>query len=177
MESLVPFPAGPYLGRMSTTPAPPSADNVLAFPDISVGDKKTSRDLWSATIMERGYSIVPTLLMWGQAKLGLKAEELNVLLQLISHRWSTENDPHPAKETIAVRMGRDPRTVQRYLTQLEKKGFLTRKERFKSHKGQDTNGYSLDGLVRKLDAIAPDFKKVAELNKLRRAKAERPTAK
>ena len=55
--------------------------------------------------------MVPRLLLWGQGRLELKPNELNVLLQLISHRWSVGNDPHPSKETIAQRMGRDPRSV------------------------------------------------------------------
>jgi hypothetical protein len=42
------------------------------------------------------------------------------------------------------------------------------------NKCQDANGYDLAGLVRKLDAIAPEIKKVAEQNKLRRRRVEPP---
>lgn len=159
---------------MSTPPETPQPPNVVAFPTPTPADKKKSQELWSVAIMDRGYSMVPTLLMWGQAKLGLKADEFNVLLQLISHRWHADTDPRPAKETIATRMGRSPRTIQRYLTKLEDMGLITRVTRFKANKGQDTNGYNLDGLVKKLDALAPEFKKVADLNKRRRAKVETP---
>jgi hypothetical protein len=71
-------------------------------------------------------------------------------------------------------MKKHPRTVQAYLTSLEKKGFIRRIERFKVNKGQDANGYDLAGLVAQLNAIAPEFKKVAEQNKLRRRRVEKP---
>ena len=124
--------------------------------------------------MEQGYSIVPTILLWGQAKLQLDPNELNVLLQLISHWWFEGSDPHPSKDRIAERMGKHPRTVQLYLTALEKKGFIKRISRFRHNKGQAANGYDLSGLIAKLEAIAPAFKKAAEQNKLRRQRAERP---
>jgi DNA-binding CsgD family transcriptional regulator len=148
----------------TTTPPPADAKR----------NKQRSQDLWSHAIIERGYSVVPIILLWGQARLGLTPDEMNVLLQIISHRWFAGSDPHPSKETIAERMGKHPRTVQAYLTSLERKGFLRRVQRYKPHKGQDTNGYDLSGLIQKLNAIAPEFKKVADQNKLRRKRAEAP---
>jgi hypothetical protein len=70
-------------------------------------------------------------------------------------------------------MQKHPRTVQAYLTSLEEKGFIRRVERFKPNKGQDANAYDLSGLVAKLQALAPEFKKVAEQNKLRRGRVEK----
>jgi predicted transcriptional regulator len=170
-----------YLATMSTTtqssPLPTAQNpfaNVIPLVGLTKADKQKSKKLWSDAIIDRGYSIVPTILLWGQAKLGLTPDELNVLLQLISHRWYVGNDPHPSKDTIAVRMSKHPRTVQAYLTSLEAKGFINRIERFKPNKGQDANGYDLAGLVHKLNAIAPEFKKVAEQNKLRRRRVEAP---
>jgi predicted transcriptional regulator len=116
--------------------------------------------------------MVPSILLWGQAKMKLKPDELNVLLQLISHWWSADHDPHPAKASIARRMGKDARTVQRHLTSLEEKGFIKRMVRYKIHQGQDSNGYDLSGLIEKLEAIAPEFEKTADQNKRRRAKVE-----
>lgn len=157
-------------------PAPVVADisNVIVLPTLGKGDKTKSRDRWTDAVMDRGHSIVPTILLWGQAKLDLSADELNVLLQLISHWWYGGNDPHPSKETIAGRMKKHPRTVQAYLTSLEEKGFIRRIDRYRANKGQDSNGYDLTGLVQKLVELAPEFKKVAEQNRLRRARVERP---
>jgi predicted transcriptional regulator len=160
---------------MSTTPDPSAATaTVLSFPSPTPAERKRSQDLWTAPVIECGYTVLPTLLMQAQARLGLNADEMNTLLQLISYRWSADTHPRPAKATIAQRIGRSPRTVQRYLTSLENKGLVARIERFKAHKGQDANGYDLSGLVRRLGELAPEFKKAAEQNKLRRAKVEAP---
>lgn len=143
---------------------------------FSLAAAKRSKEKWPSAVLSRGYSMIPSILLWGQARMELEPDELNVLLQLISHWWSADHDPHPAKETIARRMGKTPRTVQRHLTSLETKGFIKRVTRFKRHQGQDSNGYDLSGLIAKLEAIAPEFEKVSDLNKRRRAKAEAKTA-
>lgn len=165
---------------MSKTPIKPTpikpVSNVITLAGLAKQAKKTAKERWPDAVLARGYSMVPSILLWGQAKLDLKPDELNVLLQLISHWWTAGHDPHPSKDTIARRMGKDARTVQRHLTSLETKGFIERKKRFKLHKGQDSNGYDLSGLVTKLEAIAPDFEKVTDQNKRRRAKAEAKSA-
>jgi hypothetical protein len=166
-------PINPFAAAAAELPAA-APSNVIELATLGKADKAKSKDRWSDAVMDRGHSIVPTILLWGQAKLGLTPDELNVLLQLISHWWYAGNDPHPSKETIAARMNKHPRTVQAYLTSLVEKGFIRRIERFKANKGQDANGYDLGGLVAKLNALAPEFKKVAEQNKLRRRRVEKP---
>lgn len=168
---------GRYIGSMSkppikitSTPVKPIPSNVISIKAAATGKK--AKEKWPATVLARGYSMIPSILLWGQAKMELKPDELNVLLQLISHWWSANHDPHPAKETIARRMGKDARTVQRHLTALENKGFIKRVTRYKLHQGQDSNGYDLSGLIEKLEAIAPEFEKTADQNKRRRAKVE-----
>lgn len=148
------------------------AAKVVSITTAAKATARKKKEKWPAAVMERGFSSVPSILLWGQAKLGLTPEELNVLLQLVSHWWSEGNDPHPSKETIARRMGKNARTIQRHLTSLETKGFIRREARFKLHKGQDTNAYDLSGLVAKLLVVAPEFQKAAEQNKRRRAKVE-----
>jgi predicted transcriptional regulator len=159
---------------MSNDKPTSGTSNIVQLPVPPKGEKQKANDRWTASVIERGYSPVPTILLWGQAKLKLTPDELNVLLQLISHWWFAGNDPHPSKETIATRMGKNPRTVQRHLTSMVKKGLIKRVARYKKHRGQDSNAYDLSGLVSKLEAIAPEFKKVADQNKLRRAKVEKP---
>lgn len=163
----------PNMSPCMTTPDTPPAD-----PEKPSDRKARTKmaDLWSSQIIETGYTIVPSILLWGQGRLELTNDQLVVLIQLISHRW-TASDPHPSKERIANRVGRDPRTVQRHLSKLEEKGFLTRIKRTKHHKGQDSNGYDLTGLIGKLNELAPEFKKVLEQEKLRRARVERPRDK
>lgn len=95
-------------------------------------------------------------------------------MQIISHWLYSGNDQHPSKARIAERMGKHARTVQGYLTSLEEKSFLQRVGRFRASNGQDANGYGLSGLIAKLEAIAPEFNKVADQNKTRRPKVEAP---
>jgi predicted transcriptional regulator len=159
-----------------TSTAPPIA-SITTFAEFSAAMKKiNAKSRWSSNVMDRGYTIIPTILLWGQGRLDLTPDELNVLLQIISHWFYKGNDPHPSKATIATRMDRDPRTVQRHLTSLENKGFIKRIERFKPSKGQDSNAYELSGLAAKLESIAGDFAKVSEMNKKRRRKVEAPAA-
>lgn len=172
---LIPPPMPPP-GLSLVPPAPESAASVTNIADFSAAMRKAgAKERWSSNVMDRGYTTIPTILLWGQARLELTADELNVLLQIISHWFYVGNDPHPSKARIAERMGKHPRTVQGYLTSLEKKGFLRRVERFRPSKGQDANGYDLSGLATKLESIAPEFKKVSEMNKNRRRKVEKPT--
>ena len=162
----------------STTPKPDTAQaeasNVIQLKGPTKAEKGKAKERWSDAALERGYSPVPIILMWGQAKLGLTPEEMNVLLQLISHWWSGGSDPYISKERIAVRMGKHPRTVQSYLTSLESKGFIKRIQRYKLNKGQDANAYDLSLLNGKLEEIAPEFRKVSDQNKLRRRRVEKP---
>ena len=94
---------------MSKTPAPTTIkpSNVIKL----VTPKKRAKEKWPASVMARGYSTIPSILLWGQARLGLEPDELNVLLQLVSHWWSADHDPHPAKETVARRMGKSARML------------------------------------------------------------------
>lgn len=149
------------------------ASNVVDFmAALNKGQKNRLRQRFSGDVIERGYTMIPTILLWGQAKLKLNANELNVLLQIMSHWFFADNDPHPGKEKIAKRMGRHPRRVQAYLTSLESKGFIARVPRYRSSGGQDTNSYDLSGLLQKLKVLAPEFKKASEQNKIRRGKVE-----
>ena len=162
----------------STTPKPDTAQaeasNVIQLKGPTKAEKGKAKERWSVAALERGFSPVPIILMWGQARLGLTPEEMNVLLQLISHWWSGGSDPYISKERIAGRMGKHPRTVQSYLTSLESKGFIKRIQRYKLNKGQDANAYDLSLLNGKLEEIAPEFKKVSDQNKLRRRRVEKP---
>lgn len=171
-----PLPAGVVPTPVVAIVPPPSNVVPITTGGATAAGKKKAKDKWPDAVLARGYSMIPSILLWGQAKMDLKPDELNVLLQLISHWWTADHDPHPSKDTIARRMGKDARTVQRHLTTLETKGFIKRIARFKRHKGQDSNGYDLAGLIQKLEAIAPEFEKVTDQNKRRRAKAEVKTA-
>ncbi|WP_271620536.1 helix-turn-helix domain-containing protein [Bradyrhizobium sp. CCBAU 51745] len=119
---------------------------------------------------------MPNLLLRAQAKLKLSPLQFNITAQLLMHWWDADDYPFLAKETIATRIGKSPRQVQRVLTQLEKKGYLKRVARYLGKKLQTSNAFSLDGLVKKLKSIEPEFTKAAEQARLKRKKLEAASA-
>ncbi|WAK04517.1 helix-turn-helix domain-containing protein [Methylobacter sp. YRD-M1] len=95
-----------------------------------------------------GWTAVPNLLLRKQGELGLKALELNVLINFIRFWWSPENAPFPAPEKMAQEMGISARSVYRAISALEENGFINRMQ----EEGKATR-YDLSGLVEKLKEI------------------------
>jgi hypothetical protein len=150
-------------------------DNVVPLrPKKSEG--RRLEDKWSPAVMKLGYTGLPNLLLRAQGKLKITPMQFNVLVQVMEHWWEAERDPYPAKDTIARRMNKSPRQVQRYLTQLEKGDFIKRVARYSGRKAQINNAYSLNGLIKKLKAVEPEFAKEAEQKRLRRKKLETAAA-
>lgn len=126
---------------------------------------RASERKWGKEVCALGFSIVPSLIFRAQARLGLNATQLAVLLQLADYWWDEERHPYPSKATLGERLKLSPRQVQRYIAELEAAGFVKRKERYASHKGRLTNHYDLSGLVAKLKKLEPEFRKAEEQRK------------
>lgn len=107
-----------------TPSAKPSA-TVIQMPIPKKG-KRRAEDKWSPQVLKFGYTTLPNLLLRAQAKLKITPSQFNVLAHVIQHWWEAGKDPFPAKETIARRMGKSPRQIQRYLTELEEAGHIKR---------------------------------------------------
>jgi hypothetical protein len=148
----------------------PSAEIIKLH--LSGKEKRRAEAKFGAPVMKHGYTLLPNLLLQAQGRLGIGHAEFNVLVQLIYHWWEADKDPYPAKETIALRMGLSPRQVQRVLTRLEKSGWIRRIERFTGKQAQTSNAYDLSPLVRQLGHIEPEFRKVAEQNRIRQRRVE-----
>jgi hypothetical protein len=161
--------------QQTNTGMPPN--NVVALPLQPKKKKMRAEDKWSPKVMKLGYTPLPNLLLRAQAKLKLSPLQFNITAQLLMHWWDADDYPFLAKETIATRIGKSPRQVQRVLTQLEKKGYLKRVARYLGKKQQTSNAFSLDGLVTKLKSIEPEFTKAAEQARLKRKKLEAASAK
>ncbi len=95
-----------------------------------------------------GWTAVPNLMLKKQGELGLKALELNVLINLIRFWWSAESAPFPSPEKMAGEMGVSGRTIYRTISSLEENGFINRIQ----EDGKATR-YELVGLVEKLKEI------------------------
>jgi predicted transcriptional regulator len=142
----------------NATPQNTRGAEIISLP-VTKKDKRRAEHKYSAPVMKHGYTMLPNLLLQAQGRLNISHAQFNILVQLIGHWWDADKEPHPAKDTIARRMGKSPRQIQRYLTELEEAGLIKRIKRFKGHKAQTTNGYALDGLVAKLKEIEPQFQK------------------
>jgi hypothetical protein len=155
---------------MTNAPQPEPA-NVLKLP-LPKKARNRAEDKWSGQVMKHGYTPLPNLLLRAQGKLKITPVQLNVLVQLAEHWWEADKDPFPAKERIATRMGKSPRQIQRYISDLEKRGLVKRVKRYSGRKAQTSNGYSLNGLVAKLKAVEPEFAKEIAQSRLRRSRLE-----
>jgi predicted transcriptional regulator len=124
--------------------------------------ERESEKKWGQAVMGLGYSMVPSLIFRAQARLGLNPVQLMVLLHLADYWWQRAQMPFPSKAALAERMGLSPRQIQRYMTELEKGGFIERVERFAGHKGQKSNEYDMTGLVKKLKKLEPEFSQVRD---------------
>ena len=108
-----------------------------------------------------------------QKALKLKPLDVLILLNLASYWWKPNENPWPAKGTIADTIDVDPRTVQRSMKKMEDLGYIKRIQR-KAKAGDNlTNEYDLRGLVKAAqkyaeEKIALKAKRAAE-DKSRRA--------
>ena len=135
---------------------------------------RASERKWGAAVMKLGFSIVPSLLLRAQRRLGLSPTQLAVLLQLADYWWDDARKPYPSKEALSGRLGLSPRQVQRHIADLEQAGLVQRVERIGAHGGKLTNIYDLTGLVRRLQELEPEFRQVEEEIKSRRRAVGRP---
>lgn len=138
--------------------------NVIPFPEKKAPNKASARK-WGAKVLEHGFSIVPSLLFKGQARLGINGMQLAILLHLADFWWDSDQHPWPAKSTVAERLGVSSRQFQKHIEALEKRGYVKRIERLSSRKGKLSNAYDLSGLVERLKKIEPEFREVKEQKK------------
>ena len=118
---------------------------------------RRNEEKWTATLMDAGWTVIPSIVLEKQAALGLDAVDVNILLHLAKHWWYRENPPHPAKSSIAKAMGVDPSTVRKRIARMESEGLIQREARYKHLGGQETNFYHFDGLIRALTPHAEEF--------------------
>lgn len=121
-----------------------------------------SEKKWGKEVMKLGFSIIPSLLLRAQQRLGLNPTQLAILMQLADYWWDEERKPYPSKQALSERLGLSPRQIQRYIAELEQAGLVQRIERRAAHKGKQSNFYDLSGLVERLQALEPEFRQAKE---------------
>lgn len=118
---------------------------------------RRNEEKWTSTLMDAGWTVIPSILLEKQAALGLDAKDVNILMHLAKHWWYRENPPHPSKASIAKAMGIDPSTVRKRIARMESEGLIQREARYKKLGGQETNFYHFDGLIQILSPHAEEF--------------------
>lgn len=137
-------------------------------------EEKVLNQKWGEETMRANYTVVPSALLKGQARLRINATELALLIHLMDHWWQADKMPWPSKKTLAERLGVGSKTIQRAMAHLEEEGLITRVARYHKTGGRTSNEYDLSPLVERLKPIAEDIVKAAEEAKQIRKKAERP---
>lgn len=122
---------------------------------------KVNEEKWTPALMAAGWTAFPNVILENLEALQLDAVDIAILLYLSTHWWTAPNVPRPAKATIAKAIGVNPRTIQRHITQMEKRGLIEREERRIAGEGSDTNLYHFAGLIKKAKPFADA--KVAEI--------------
>lgn len=103
---------------------------------------------WGAAALHKGFTALPNVLLLYSNELELDSLDIMIVLHIASYWWESERLPHPSKARIAASLKVDPRTVQRRIQAMEKKGLIKRKARKTRAGDNDTNEYDLSGLVK-----------------------------
>jgi hypothetical protein len=118
-------------------------------PNPNVVRESVLKQKWTAPLIDAGYNSIPQVFFNYQRELGLDIVDFNIIGQLSSFWWLPSNVARPSKATIAERIGRSPRTVQRRIRKLQDSG----KIRCIARPGRP-NIYLFDGLIKEATKYA-----------------------
>jgi hypothetical protein len=138
--------------------------------------KSSSDRIFGAKTMSHGFTGVPNILLRGQQRLGLSTTQFNILIQLLSYYYDRDKPPFPSKKQLAARLSITPQTLRINIKALEDAGFLMREQRTTLAGDFGSNTYHLDGLIKKLAKLVPDFDKEKKERQAAQRKAETPNA-
>jgi len=130
---------------------------------------------WTSTLMEAGWTVIPSVIIERQQALGLDPLDVNIILHLATYWWYSDNLPHPSKKTIAKCIGVDPSTIRRRIAAMEKAGFIKRIPRKDDKYGQQSNEYQFDGLINSAIPFAEE--KIKEKKERKKEDEKRITRK
>lgn len=130
---------------------------------------------WGKHLTAAGWTAIPNVLFECSQALGLKQLDILIILHLAGYWWKAGNDPYPSKDSLATAIGITPRSVQRQIAGLEKKGYIQRVARTSSKGGNLTNRYSFAGLIKAATPLAKEIS--AEREKKKAESSGRPASK
>lgn len=126
---------------------------------------------WTQKCGQHGYSVIPNILFYYTADLGISPAQQALLFQLVGRWWTGEGTPTISKARLAEGLGTSERQVQRHLSALKKAGLI--EARFPNLPGRHPNEYTFNGLVEKLQKISVAYGSLKREQKYQRGKAVR----
>lgn len=139
-------------------------------------DSSTTK-IFGTKVMDHGYTGVPNILVRAQSRIGISTTQFNIIVQLLSYWIDPDRPPFPGKKELANRIGINPVTLRKNIAALEQAGLIEREQRKTPAGDYGSNTYRLDGLISKLQSLAPDFDAEREERRASRAKVETKNAK
>lgn len=137
---------------------------------------KVNERKWTKTLMDAGWTVIPSVILERQQALGLSPVDVNILLHLARHWWEKDRLPYPSKKAIADCMGMSQSTIQRRIAAMERDGLIKRVPRFHGkHGGQRTNYYDFTGLIKGATPYAKEA--IQEREARKKADQDRRTRK
>ena len=109
---------------------------------------------WGKTLMDAGWTCIPSTIILHQQALGLDPVDMNIVLVIAAHWWKADQLAFPSKKLIADTIGKDPTTVRRRLARLEKDGLIQRIFRPQPGGRHNSNEYRLSGLITGAEPLA-----------------------
>jgi hypothetical protein len=137
-------------------------DKVIGLRKKAKSKSTVFQEKWGHDVARFRFTMIPSLLLKAQSRLGLKPNHLAVIVQILEHWWEADRKAFPSKALLAAKLGIHPRNVQKAIADLEKRGYIERKQRYWPSGGKTTNEYGFGGLVSALKKIAPDFQRVED---------------
>ena len=133
---------------------------------------KENEKKWGKTLMDAGWTCIPSTIILRQQALGLDPVDMNIVLVIAAHWWKADQLAFPSKKLIADTIGKDPTTVRRRLARLEKDGLIKRILRPQPGGRHNSNEYRLAGLITGAEPLArEELQKREENRAYRRVRA------
>jgi predicted transcriptional regulator len=148
-----------------------------ARPSGSQSQKSSTERIFGSKVLSHGYTGIPNILLRGQKRLGISATQFNIIAQLLSYWFDPDRPPFPPKRDLAGRIGITEQTLRINIKALEDQGLVDREQRLTTAGDYSSNIYHLDGLVKKLNELEPDFEEERKERQDSRALTEKPNAR
>ena len=130
---------------------------VVDFPKTGARKASSQERIWGKAVLRHGYTGIPSILIQAQSRLGITPLQMNIVIQLLSYWRDPDRRPFPSKKELAGRIGVTDKTIQNNIRELEEAGLIRRELRRTAAGDWNSNIYHLDGLVKRIQKLEPDF--------------------